>query len=340
MGFDAEFMDNHITANFDWYQKTTKDWLVIAPVLATAGTDAPYINGGSVINTGIELALGYRNMLGALRYTLNVNGAYNQNEVQEVPPDDAIIHGAGHTLSNNSPEFYRAQTGFPIGYFWGYQTDGLFQNGDQVQQYTSADGTIIQPGAAPGDVRYVDQNQDGKISEDDKIELGSPNPDFVYGLSLSLQYKAFDFYLNANGVAGNQIVQSYRNHSDKYANYTTAILDRWNGEGTSNTIPRVTNSNINYTKFSDLFVQDGDYLRLSNLTLGFDLNSLIGAQALNKLRVYASVQNLYTFTQYTGMDPEIGFGFDNGETDRFSSGIDLGYYPRPRTMLFGLNINF
>jgi TonB-linked SusC/RagA family outer membrane protein len=340
IGFDANLLNNHLTVNFDWYEKTTKDWLVIAPVLATAGTDAPFINGGSVINSGLELVLGYNNNLGDFRYSVNLNGAYNQNEVQEIPTEDGIIHGAGNTLFSNSPEFYRAESGHPIGYFWGYETDGVFQNTGEVQDHTNPDGTIIQPKAKPGDVRFVDQDNDGKLNDDDKVELGDPNPDFVYGLSVNLNYRAFDFYLNGNGVAGNQIVQSYRGHTDKYANYTTAILDRWNGEGTSNRIPRVTNSNVNYNQFSDLFIQDGDYFRISNVTLGFDVAKVMEMGYFSKFRVYASVQNLYTFTSYNGMDPEVGYGLDNGETDNFSSGIDLGYYPRPRTILFGINVNF
>ncbi len=339
IGFDSRVLNNKMGINFDYYYKTTKDWLIVAPILATAGADAPFINGGDVLNTGVELQLSYNDQAGAFRYSVNLNGAYNKNVVLDVPTEDGIIHGATNTLYNNSSEFYRAETGHPIGYFWGLETDGLFQNRAEVTSYVNSQGVVIQPKAMPGDVRYVDQNDDGVINELDKVEIGDPNPDFMYGLTFSGTYKMFDFLLVANGVAGNQIVLSYRNHTNKYANYTTAILDRWTGEGTSERIPRVTNANVNYL-FSDLFIQDGSYLRFSNITVGMDLTKLIPRLDFDQLRFYAQVQNLFTLTSYDGMDPEVGFGFDNGDTDRFSSGIDLGYYPRPRILLLGVSVKF
>jgi hypothetical protein len=147
-------------------------------------------------------------------------------------------------------------------------------------------------------------------------------------------------------VKGNDIVQSYRNQASQYGNYTTAILDRWHGEGSSNSMPRVTNDNRNYTTFSDLFIQKGDYLRISNVTLGYDLSRIVKKGFLKKARLYATALNLYTFTKYDGMDPEIGYGAIQGTTpsgqranqDQYASGIDLGYYPRPRTFLLGANI--
>jgi hypothetical protein len=192
----------------------------------------------------------------------------------------------------------------------------------------------------PGDVRYVDRNNDGVIDNNDRTNIGNPNPDFVFGFNISANYKGFDFSVLANGVAGNELVQAYRNQSGPYGNYTSEILDRWHGPGSSNRIPRVTEDNRNWTNFSDLYIHDGSFLRISNITLGYDLTKLLSKKYLNQVRIFASVQNLYTFTKYTGMDPEVGFGIDNGPTDRFSSGIDLGYYPRPRTIMAGLNIKF
>ncbi|MBN1182767.1 MAG: TonB-dependent receptor [Bacteroidales bacterium] len=339
IGFDARFFNN-ISVGFDWYRKNTKFLLIKPPVLATAGAEAPYINGGKVLNTGIELNVTYNKTQGDFTYNISANGAYNKNKLLEIDTDDGIIHGADNTLYANSPEFYRAEVGHPIGYFWGYEMDGLFQYSTDVTSHTNSTGTIIQPNAKPGDVRYVDQNDDGRLDDDDKIELGDPNPDFVFGLAIACDYKGFDFSIVSNGVAGNQIVQSYRNHTDKYSNYTTAILDRWKGPGTSDEIPRVTNSNINYKNFSSLFIQNGSYLRISDVTLGYDLARGLKIQKISQLRFYASVQNLYTLTKYNGMDPEVGYGFDNGDTDKFSSGIDLGFYPRPRTILFGINLKF
>jgi outer membrane receptor protein involved in Fe transport len=339
IGFDARLLSSRLSVNFDYYNKTTKDWLITAPVLSTAGADEPYTNGGNVTNKGLELALTFTERAGDFSYSINANGAFNKNNVTEIPTEDGIVHGASNMLYVNGPEFYRAESGHPIGYFWGYETDGLFQNENDITSYVDADGNMIQSRAEPGDVKLVDKNGDGVLDDLDKVELGDPNPDFIYGLSFNCSYKAFDFMLITNGVMGNQIVQTYRS-GDKYSNYTTAVLDRWTGEGTSNTVPRVTNSNVNYSQFTELYMQSGNYYSISNLTLGFDFAKMFTIKNISQLRFYVSGQNLYTFTKYDGMDPEIGYGFDNGDSDKFSSGIDLGYYPRPRTILAGVSVKF
>jgi hypothetical protein len=338
IGFDAQLIGGKLNVSADWYKKTTKDWLIVAPILATAGGDAPYINGGDVKNTGIELAVAYNNSLGDLKYNISVNGAYNKNSVGRIPTQDGIIHGGTNQLYNNALEFYRAENGHPIGYFWGLKTNGIFQTAEEVAAYQSSEGTVIQPTAQAGDVKYVDRYDNGVINDQDRTELGSPLPDFTFGFNISGTYKGFDLTIQANGVAGNQIVQAYRNQASQFANYTTAILDRWHGPGTSNEMPRVTDDNRNWIQFSDLYIQNGDFLRISNVTLGYDLSTLLKRKYVNQVRVYASALNLMTFTKYDGMDPEIGYGIDNGERDKFSSGIDLGYYPRPRTFMVGVNV--
>lgn len=335
IGFDANILQGKFAVNFDWYKKTTKDWLISAPILATAGADAPFINGGNVKNSGIELALTYRDKAGDFNYSIGVNGAYNKNEVGNIPTADGIVHGLSGQLFDNALEFYRAQSGFPIGYFWGLKTNGIFQNEAEVQNYRSAGGKVIQPSAAPGDVKYVDVNGDGVIDNLDRGMIGNPNPDYTFGITLSGDYKGFDFSIVASGVAGNEIVQSYRNQANQYGNYTTRILDRWHGEGSSNTIPRVTEDNRNWTNFSDLYIQKGDYLRISNITLGYDLGKVFKKSYLKQVRLYAAALNVYTFTKYDGMDPEIGYG-----SEGFASGIDVGYYPRPRTFMMGANFKF
>lgn len=332
IGFDANFVEGRLSASGDFYIKTTKDWLVEAPILATAGANPPFINGGDVKNTGVELALNYQNSIGKLNYSISGNGAYNKNEVGAIPTDDGIIHGQINMLYDNSEEFYRAQNGNPIGYFWGYETAGIFQNEGQISNWRDEGNGILQANVKPGDVIYVDQNKDGVINAEDKVNLGNGIPNITYGFNLSLEFEGFDFAVNGYGAAGNKLMQSYRNHANKQANYTSAILGRWTGEGTSNRIPRVTDTNINW-QFSDLYLQDGDYLRISNITLGYDLARLINLENVSQFRIYASVQNAFTFTKYDGMDPEIGYG-----TDGWVSGIDLGYYPRPRTMMVGVNV--
>lgn len=335
IGIDARLLSGKVTLNADYYIKTTKDWLIKVPVIATAGAEPPYINGGNVTNKGVELAINYSNNLGELNYRLGVNGAYNRNEITDIPTPDHIIHGQTNQLFNNAPEFYRAEQGYPVGYFWGLTTKGIFQNEGEVSSYVSSEGKVIQPNAKPGDVRYEDRNDDGVIDLQDQHMIGSPIPKYTFGFSIGADYKGFDFSLLANGVAGNTLVQSYG------ANNTTAILDRWHGEGTSNRMPIVTNDNRNWALFSDLYTQKGDFLRISNVTVGYNLSNLWKNKFVSQFRVYASVLNLATFTKYTGMDPEIGFGpADNGTPYAFSSGIDLGYYPRPRTYMVGVNVRF
>lgn len=334
IGFDATVM-KRMNVSFDYYIKTTKDWLLLIPVLASAGTPGgTYINGGDVKNTGVELAVNYRNTIGKyFNYSIGANGSYNKNTVGKIPTRDQIIPGLTNLLYANSDQFYRAENGFPIGYFWGFKTAGVFQTEAEVASYKDKAGKIIQPNAKAGDVRYVDVNDDGIIDNNDRTKIGDPNPDFIFGFNVSLDYKGFDFGLQTSGVAGNQLVQSYRGPGG-LGNYTTEILKRWTGEGTSNRIPRVTAEGVNWAKFSDLYVYDGSYLRISTITLGYDFARIAKKNYLSKVRLYASVLNAFTFTKYNGMDPEVG------RNEQFSSGVDVGYYPRPRTMMVGANIRF
>lgn len=336
-GFDAKVLNSRLGINFDWYKKTTKDWLVVAPMLASVGTGVPYINGGEIENTGYEVSLKWRDNIGDLSYNIGANLSRNKNEVTKIANEEKIIHGPADVLAQGTKELFKAQVGYPIGYFRGYKTAGIFQNEAEVAAHVNKDGKVIQPNATPGDVRYVDQNGDGKISDDDKVEIGDPNPDFTFGLNIGLQYKGFDFSASANGVVGNQIAKSYRSFIDlPRQNYTTDILNRWHGEGTSNTHPKVSLKQNDNQFVSDRFIEDGDYLRISNISFGYDFKTILKNIPVTKFRLYVSVQNLYTFTDYSGMDPEIGY--NGGEN--FGSGIDLGYYPSPRTVMFGMNIQF
>lgn len=333
IGFDATLI-KRLNVSFDYYIKKTKDWLLTVPILATAGADAPLINGGDVKNTGVELSLNYHNTIGRFfNYSIGANGSYNKNTIGNIPTPDHILHGYTNVLFANSLEFYRATNGMPVGYFWGLKTAGVFQTEEEVNSYRSKAGGLIQPDAKPGDVRYVDVDGDGVIGNGDRVKLGDPNPDFIFGFNVSLDYKGFDFGVQASGVAGNQLVQSWKGPGGR-SNYSTEILQRWTGEGTSNRIPRVTEDGANWAQFSDLYVYNGDYLRISTITLGYDFARIAKKNYLSKVRLYASVLNAFTFTKYNGMDPEVG------HNDWFSSGIDLGYYPRPRTMLVGANIRF
>lgn len=333
-GIDATLFSS-LTLSVDYYNKTTKDWLVRAPVPDIAGATAPYINGGDVNNKGIELALGYKTTFGDnWNLSINANGSYNKNEVVKIANAEGIIHGDSNLLFQGIDELNRVQVGMPIGYFYGLKTAGIFQNDAEV-------AAGVQPNARPGDVRFVDLNGDGKIDANDKTKIGDPNPDFMYGFNIDLSYKAFDLSVYTYGIAGGQNVFGTHDYTRAYNNYTTEILNRWTTEGTSNKIPRLTygtDANGNYTKFSDLYVQDSDFFRIKAITLGCDITKLTDRlKPFSKFRIYASANNLFTFTKYKGMDPEVGFGNSN---QTWARGIDVGFYPQPRTYMLGLNVNF
>ena len=342
-GLDARFLRQRLSLTLDGYIKSTKDWLVPAPILATAGTGGPVINGGDVKNKGIEVGLSWNDQIGKdFVYSVGANFAYNHNEVGNIPTLDGIIHGATNQIYQNAEEFYRAENGHAIGYFWGYKTAGLFQNQKEINDWIAAGNGIYQADVKPGDVKYVDVNHDGVINASDKVDLGNGLPKYTFGFNFSLAWKGFDLSANFTGAAGFQIAQSYRDPNSSQANYSRRILKRWTGEGTSNEIPRVTYGDVGNWLFSDLYLQDGDYIRLQNLTMGYDFKKLISWKGLSKMRLYFQVQNLFTLTKYDGMDPEIGSfnGTDGNSSDSWVSGVDMGYYPHPRTFIVGLNLAF
>jgi TonB-linked SusC/RagA family outer membrane protein len=339
IGFDARMFDSRLSLAFDVYNKQTKDWLVNPSALASYGTNAPYINGGDVSNKGVELGLGWNDKAGDLSYGINANIAYNTNEVTYIANNEGIFHGPGNVLGQGTEELYRAQVGFPIGYFWGYKTLGVFQNAGEVAAYKNSEGTQIMPNAVPGDLIFRDTDDDGQITSDDKVMIGDPNPDFILGFNVNLAYKGWDLTMMTNGALGHQIARSWRRWADSpQNNYTTDVFARWHGEGSSNKYPRLTyGSHPNWQYNSDIFIENADYLRISNLTVGYDLKRAIKAIPLAQTRIYVTAQNLYTFTKYTGMDPEIG---TSTTSDEWAKGIDVGYYPSPRTVLVGVSLKF
>ena len=343
VGIDARFLRSRLSLTADWYIKNTKDWLVQAPILATAGTDGPIINGGDVKNQGIELGLSWNDQIGKdFSYSVGANFAYNHNEVGSIPTQDGIIHGATNQIYSNAEEFYRAENGHAIGYFWGFKTAGIFQNQQEINDWIAAGNGVLQSNVQPGDVKYLDVNHDGAIDANDKVDLGNGLPKYTFGFNINLTYKGFDLGLNATGAAGFKIAQSYRDPNSSQGNYSRQILNRWTGEGTSNKIPRVTYGDVGNWQFSDLYLQDGDYIRLQNLTIGYDFKRLISWKGVSKLRLYVQAQNLLTLTKYDGMDPEIGSynGTDSSSGDTWVSGVDMGYYPHPRTFIVGVNLAF
>lgn len=333
LGFDARFLKSRLNLTFDWYKKATKDWLVTAPIPAVWGLNAPSVNGGDIENKGFEVALSWNEKSGEFQYGASVNLAHNVNKVTRIANAEGIIHGDGNVLSQGTTEMYRAQEGYPVGYFYGYKTAGVFQNWDQV-----SNAPAKYAGAQPGDLIFVDTDGDGKITEDDRTMIGNPHPDYTLGLNLNFAYKGFDFNITGTGAFGQQIAKSYRSFADSpLQNYTTEIFGRWTGEGTSNKLPRLTSgSNTNWQNISDIYIEDGDYVKIQNVTLGYDFKKTFKKLPFGQARLFVTAQNVYTFTNYSGMDPEIGYGYDKS----WVSGIDLGYYPSPRTYMVGVNLKF
>jgi len=337
LGIDARFFNNRLYFEFDWYNKMTKDWLVTAPVLYSYGTGAAAINGGDVKNTGVEMALRWNDNAGDFHYGVSINGAYNKNKVTKIANVDGIIHGNSKIPWESADEIFRAEVGMPIGYFYGYQTAGVFQNQAQIDAYTGPKMNGDQ--TCPGDLIFVDTNNDGVLNADDRTMIGDPHPDFTMGLSLNFEYKGFDLAITGFGAFGQQIFKSYRDYTTgSFANFTTEVFQTWMGEGTSNKLPRLTSSSsTNWSTISDIYIENGNYFKIQNVTFGYDFAKGIKGLPLKGLRLYVTGQNLFTFTKYSGMDPEIGYG---GDSYSWAQGIDLGFYPSSRNILIGLNLKF
>ncbi|WP_281631479.1 SusC/RagA family TonB-linked outer membrane protein [Flavobacterium luteolum] len=341
-GLDAALFDSRLGVTFDWYKKTTKDWLVRAKIPGTAGAGEPFINGGDIQNSGIEFSVNWKDKIGDFKYGVTVSGAANKNKITKIANSDGIINGPSNVLAQGTSFISRAEVGMPIGYFYGFKTAGILQNQKEVDAYVGPDGKPYFSGQRPGDVRFVDQNNDGVIDEKDKVYLGNPNPDFELGIQLNFEYK--NVYLNTTlaGKYGMQVMQSYRSFSDMpKQNYTSDVFDRWHGEGTSNKMPRLSSvSNNNTNLLSDIYMQNADYLRINNLTLGYNFKEIFSDfKFISNLKFYVAVNNLYTFTKYKGMDPDVRFGGDDGNFP-WARGVDLGLYPQARTVMFGLNADF
>ncbi|MBR5083386.1 MAG: TonB-dependent receptor [Prevotella sp.] len=340
IGLDARFIGGRLGVNFDWYKKTTKDWLVMAPMNNVLGYEYPaMVNGGDVENTGFELALSWRDKIGSdFNYHANVNLATNKNEVTRLQNLD-YMNGQDKALFENSSWVSRVEVGHPIGYFSGMSYSGIWQNQAQIDA-AIANGQAVVAGAVPGDCIWDDWNGDGQISlSEDRHEIGSPHPDVTLGVTLGFEWKGLDFGVTGSGAFGQQVMQCYRTAllANPYGNYTVDVFDRWHGEGTSNEYPRLTVGSINDQWVSTRYMQNADYFKIQNITLGYDIAQLIKGFPFSQFRIYVQAQNLYTFTKYTGVDPEIG---SSGGKDSWARGIDVGLYPTARTFTVGASIKF
>lgn len=348
LGIDARFLNGRLGATMDWYYKKTKDLLVQVQVPGTSGFSTQWQNAGTVRNTGFEIALNWNDKIGRdFNYGVNWNMAYNSNKVTKINNANHYNEGGNDLLAQNTGIMARMEEGHPIGYFYGYKTEGVMQNAVDIQAYldkncggnaaNSLQGTDIKP----GDLKFVDVNHDGKIDANDKTELGDPNPDVTMGFGFNIGYKGFDLSATAYGAFGQQVMRSWRKFTDgQYENYTTEVYKYWHGEGTSNKYPRLApgNTGPNWQQISDIYCENASYLRLQNLTVGYDFKNIWKSCPFEQLRLYFTAQNLFTITGYDGMDPENGMALNSSEP--WVTGVDVGNYPSPRTYLIGVNIKF
>lgn len=330
VGVDLGFFKNKLNVTFDWFTKKTKEMLLREPIPSYVGyTAAPYSNIGDVENKGWELVLSYKDKPNAdFSYNVNLNLGRAKTKVLSLGEVDFL--SAGFVRVDNAT---RTEEGGEIGAFYGYVTDGIFQNQSEIDTHAK------QAGAQPGDIRFKDLNGDGKINAADRTFIGSPYPDLTYGLNIGLNYKDFDLSMFWQGVYGNDLFNFMifeTMNPGKTTNKFTKILDSWKGEGTSNSVPRLTTKDKNDNfRVSDRYIEDGSYLRLRNVQLGYSLPNIVTQKLrVEKVRVYIAAQNLFTFTNYSGLDPEIG------RYDSLSLGIDEGVFPHARTLMIGANITF
>ena len=326
IGFDASLFNSRVMFSFDAYLKETRDMLVKTSIPITSGfedTTTTYTNAGKVRNQGIEMSLHTINLTGELGWETNLTATYNKNKIKDLNSDVPYYINQ----INNSYVTMLAKD-YPINVFYGYVTDGIFQNQSEVNTHA------VQPGAEPGDIRFRDLNNDGVINDSDRTVIGNPNPSWLFSMNNSLSYKGFELSVFLQGIAGNKIYNANNIDNTGMAaayNQTTDVLKRWQGEGTSNSMPRAVFGDPNQnTRVSDRFVENGSYLRLKNITLSYTFpKQWLQKAQIENARLSLSCENVATITGYSGFDPEVGI-----------NGIDQNRYPISRTFSLGLNFNF
>ncbi len=332
IGFEAELFSS-LTLNVDLFDKTTTGILRPINIPGYVGVSSqPVGNVADMKNRGVELELGYRKKVGDLNISANGSFSYLKNEVTYVASDADFI--VGDASFQSMGVVTRTAVGQSYNSFYGFQTNGIFQNEADIAAYANSDGAPIQPNARPGDFRWTDTNGDGRITDADKTFLGTNLPKYTFGLTVNLDYKGFDLMVFAQGAGGNKIFQGLRRLDIGNSNYQTVALSRWTGEGSSNTFPRLTSndSNGNFGRMSDFYLEDGTYARIKLVQLGYSLpKSIADKISAGRIRLYIMGENLLTLTKYTGYDPEIGGGV---------FGIDKGFYPQARSFIGGIQVQF
>lgn len=330
LGVDFGFLNNKITFTIDWFKKKTNGMLKDMNIPSYVGESKPIGNVGDMENTGIEFEASYKFNIADAKFQIKGNASYLKNKLVK------LGNAAGYdTYDNvsNLGNISRAEAGEPFPYFWGYKTDGIFQNWDEVNAYTH-DGQLIQPDARPGFVRFVDVNGDGAINDSDRTKIGKGTPDWTFGFTFNAAWKGFDFMMFWQGTAGNDIFDATRRLDLPAINLPSWFLGRWTGEGTSNKYPIYIQGDATNWQASDLYIHDGSYMRLKNIELGYTIPDYLTKKVMiSRLRLYVAAENLLTFTKYWGFDPEIS-------SAATSCGVDFGVYPQPRVLRVGANLTF
>ena len=333
-GFDLDLFNNRISLIVDGYVKNTNDMLVPMSVPVTSGYSdvyVPSINAGKIQNKGFEVTLSTKNIIkNDFKWSSDAVFSYNKNNVESINSDTPIITASGGF--NSAIGLIKA--GYPVNVFYGYITDGIFQNQAEVDRHAvQMPGSNSATSTASGDIRFKDLNNDGVINDKDRTVIGNPNPKFTFSLNNTFNYKNFDLTIFLQGSYGNDIFNANRMYTEAMSiiqNQSSAVLGRWTGEGTSNNIPRAIYGDPNQnSRVSDRYIEDGSYLKIKNINLSYTLPKTVFGQNFNSVKIFVSAQNLVTWTKYSGFDPEVPV-----------NGIDNGTYPITRTVSLGLNIGF
>jgi len=331
VGFDLRLLNHALTIGFDYFKKDTKGMLMEQQIPSYVGKGRPIANAGDMENKGIEFEITWKDNIGDFNYSVSAQASYIKNELIDMGNDsgEAIYESNG---TSGIGSYVKGQNGEVFPFFYGFKTNGLIQNEAEADQYNNTYGES----ARPGDVRFVDYNKDGIIDDNDRTKIGKGMADWTFGLNISADYKNFDFNAFFQGSYGNDIYDFSQRADIPNMNRPAWILDRWRGEGTSNSIPRVTSEDPNgNARSSDLYVKDGSYIRLKTIQLGYTIpSSIISKKIINRFRLYVAAENLFTLTDYEGFEPEVASG---GYT---TIGVDKGVYPQSRTITFGANITF
>jgi TonB-linked SusC/RagA family outer membrane protein len=346
LALDAGFFNNKLWVTAEYYIKTTSDMIMGNPNILTAWGvgGAANTNIGSMENKGFDFSLSYQKLEGELNYSISTNISRVSNKITKLLGDDSFVIQGG---SFHAMEYYtRTIVGSQVGEFWGYESDGIFQSQDEVDALTYVDDngvTQLTYGSSvgPGDYRYVDQNGDGQLNEEDKVKIGSPYPDFTMGITGDISYKGFDFNLFMYWSYGNEIFNTVKVFTEtpyEQTNMSSYMLtDAWRPDNTSATIAQLGGDRQNnYSRSSDMFIEDGSFLRFKNISLGYTIPENLSRKVnIEKLRFYVALQNYFTITKYSGRDPELGSTWGV-----FVQKADLGNYTIPKTLNFGINATF